>query len=82
MSQRQHSALWIASRGGHTEVVQILLSHPNIIIDQPDLFGVAPLWSACNKGHSEVVELLLNPPNIQKKIKLFKKGQYKNQKYK
>jgi ankyrin repeat protein len=50
--------LWMASQGGHTEVVKLLLaSKADVNVAYTD--GRTPLWQASLNGHTEVVKLLL-----------------------
>eukprot|EP01083_Nonionella_stella_P078803 215874_1 len=56
---KQRSALWISSLRGHVDVVELLLSQPNLGIDDQDVLGVTALWAACQNNHIKVVELLL-----------------------
>ena len=55
-----------ASRGGHLAVVELLLKHENIKVNQAMNDGTTPLSMASHTGQLAVVELLLK----QKKIKV------------
>ena len=63
------TALMVAAKAGHTEVVRVLLeggADPNI----QDTTGVTALMAAAQAGHTEVVRVLLEggaDPNIQNK---------------
>ena len=53
---------------GLTEVVKLLLKHPNIDVNQTSYLDgerITPLGLACEKGHTEVVALLLEHSNIE-----------------
>ncbi|EHK19521.1 uncharacterized protein TRIVIDRAFT_132672, partial [Trichoderma virens Gv29-8] len=47
-------------KGGHLDLVQILLDRGTMIIDSRDENGCTPLLLAVERGHSEVVQLLLD----------------------
>ena len=49
---------------GHHEVVDLLLRHDGIDVNQADVNDVTPLYIACELGHFEVVELLLRRDDI------------------
>jgi ankyrin repeat protein len=80
---------WTNSRGGetplltacyrgHTAVVELLLSLPNIGdgVNKPDDYDRTPLYWACGEGHTAVVELLLSLPNIGDSVNKPDKGGY------
>jgi ankyrin repeat protein len=52
--------LGYAAMQGHKEVVQALVAHPAIAIDQPNQAGLSPLMLACIKRHTTVAQLLLS----------------------
>ena len=52
------SSLMLASRSGHTEIVQLLLE-ARADKDFTDNRGITGLMLACQQGHVEVVSLLL-----------------------
>ncbi|KAH6902662.1 ankyrin repeat-containing domain protein [Coprinopsis sp. MPI-PUGE-AT-0042] len=54
------TALMYASRAGHTEVVNLLLAFPGIVVDAVDRDGRTALSSAFQNGHQEVVVLILD----------------------
>ena len=60
-----HHTIWWASKGGHTEVVKMLLE-----VDGMDVNDTAtgnsktPLHFACENGHLEVLKVLLNVKDI------------------
>ncbi len=54
------TALLDASRQGHSEIVDILLSVPGIGILLPDMYQDLPLNCACKNGHIKTGKLLLN----------------------
>ena len=47
-----------ASYQGHVEVVRLLLSQPNIDLNNKDDWNDSPLGGAKNNNHTEVVQLL------------------------
>lgn len=54
------TALMLAARLGHLEMVQILLKHGDINVDLQDLNGMTALYIAAREGHNEIIQLLLN----------------------
>ena len=59
------SALFYASLEDHSRIVELLLSHENILLNNKDkMYRVTPLGIASYKGNSEVVKLLLEHPQI------------------
>jgi ankyrin repeat protein len=52
--------LYFAVYRGCTEIVRLLLDHPDIEADQKDYLGRNPLHIAASRGRIETVELLLN----------------------
>lgn len=59
--QFAETPLWLASRNGHTDSVNILLDHganPSTICDHPDC--PTPLWAALEAGHLESAAALLS----------------------
>ena len=50
--------------GGHSEVVELLLKHPQIDINKGNFLALTALHNASYYGHSKVVELLLQHPQI------------------
>ncbi|CUS14479.1 unnamed protein product [Tuber aestivum] len=53
------TVLHLAAVGGHLDIVQFLLSRPELIRDVRDLLGWSPLHRACRNGRPEVVQCLL-----------------------
>jgi ankyrin repeat protein len=58
----KYTALHYAARGGHNEIVKLLLARPEIQVNRGDEYRALVL--AADKGHKEVVRMLLNMPNI------------------
>ncbi|MFH4980940.1 hypothetical protein AB6A40_007649 [Gnathostoma spinigerum] len=54
------TALYWASHGGHTEVVKLLLSIPNISVSSQNKIGDTALHAAAWKAHADCVNLLLD----------------------
>ena len=51
---------YYAAQEGHIEIVQLLLQHPNIDVNQHDRqHAITPLFIASIQGHVEIVRLLL-----------------------
>ena len=66
------TGLWRAAYEGHLEVVKLLLSVPEIDVNQAKTTtGATPLFMASQKGHDKVVKALLADhrvdPNIRRK---------------
>ena len=54
-------AVYWACEKGHTEIVKLLLTHPNI---DPSVCGGLAIFCASKNGHLEIVKLLLAHPDI------------------
>ncbi|KAF8417852.1 ankyrin repeat-containing domain protein, partial [Tirmania nivea] len=54
-----YTPLYHASRCGHADVVNFLLSHGSLVDNQSRISGDTPLMGAVSHGHLEVVRLLL-----------------------
>lgn len=54
------SPLLVAARGGHKEVLEILLAKFPDLIDKPTASGATPLWCAVLNGEKKVVRFLLD----------------------
>lgn len=54
-----NTALYWACHGGHLDIVKILLSQPNIELNQQNKLGDTALHAASWKGYADIVELLL-----------------------
>uniref|UniRef100_A0A3Q1IX86 Osteoclast-stimulating factor 1 n=1 Tax=Anabas testudineus TaxID=64144 RepID=A0A3Q1IX86_ANATE len=55
-----NTALYWGCHGGHKDVVELLLSQPNVEVNQQNKLGDTPLHAAAWKGYSDIVEMLLN----------------------
>jgi ankyrin repeat protein len=53
------TALCVASRWGHIEIVKVLLNHGAAVNAASDL-GITPLLEAAENGNAHIVRLLLN----------------------
>lgn len=53
-----------ACQQGYSEMVELLLTHPQIDVKKPTYKGGTPFFVACGKGHSQMVELLLKDQRI------------------
>ena len=62
------TALMKAAEAGHLDVVQALLSRPDINVNSQSATGWAALMSATLKGHLNIVQALLQHPNINVNI--------------
>ncbi|STX81682.1 ankyrin repeat-containing protein [Legionella busanensis] len=56
--------VYLACRGGHLTVLQELLKHPDIAINQADNSGTTPLWIACQNGHLTIMQELVKRSDI------------------
>jgi ankyrin repeat protein len=61
---RKLGLLFLACQLGDLNLVQILLEHTNIKINQTNKDGATPLYNACFDGYLQVVAELLKHPNI------------------
>eukprot|EP00981_Chlorochromonas_danica_P007269 scaffold1624_cov233-Ochromonas_danica.AAC.2 len=52
-------------RGGHVEVVDILLNDNRTVVNQVDEYKRTPLFAACQYGHVEVVRKLLKHKQVK-----------------
>ncbi|KPP65940.1 osteoclast-stimulating factor 1-like, partial [Scleropages formosus] len=55
-----NTALYWACHGGHKDVVELLLGHANIELNQQNKLGDTALHAAAWKGYADIVEMLLN----------------------
>ncbi|XP_061116028.1 osteoclast-stimulating factor 1 [Conger conger] len=55
-----NTALYWACHGGHKDVVDLLLGHANIELNQQNKLGDTAIHAAAWKGYSDIVEMLLN----------------------
>ena len=60
----KRTALMLACKKGCSEIVELLLSVPDIDYNRGDISGMTALHFACRKGDTKSVELLLKMPNI------------------
>ena len=56
--------VWAASNG-HTEIIKLLLAHPEIRVNEKNSNENTALISAASNGHTEIVRFLLARPEIQ-----------------
>lgn len=56
------TALHLAAREGHKEVVLALLHCASILVNEEDVDGLTPLHYACLQGQAEVAQMLLHHP--------------------
>lgn len=63
------TALMFASALSRSEIVKILLEHPNINVNAVDDQGRTSFWWAAAGGHYEVVQLLANRRGVKKRLK-------------
>ena len=61
------TALYCASFSGHTEIVQLLLNHPDIKVNITNRDGRTPLKIASEEGHTQIMELLKAKEEEEKK---------------
>ena len=54
------TALMLAARLGHLEMIEILLQHPGINVDLQDVNGMTALYIAARENHHEIAQLLLD----------------------
>jgi len=58
------TALHLASEGGHAEVVKLLLAHPQINVNQRDLYESTSILRGCSSRRVPVLRLLLKDPRV------------------
>jgi len=58
-----YTALYAASRNGHSALVSFLISLPEINVNLGDSENETPLFAAIERGHIDVVQLLLSVPH-------------------
>ena len=65
---KDRTALWWASHRYHDKLVELLLGHQDVDVNQTNKYGQTPLHVACESKSiwdEEVVELLLSHESIQ-----------------
>ena len=68
--KKQRTVLHHASKRGYTQIVEVLLQQPDILIDPVDNLGNTPLHLAAARGNCEIVEMLIDKKanlNVQNK---------------
>ena len=60
VNDEDQSALLLAAKHGHIEVVKHLISIPHIQINRPDLQFCTPIHHACWEGHINIMKVLLD----------------------
>jgi hypothetical protein len=58
------TSLHIAAEFGYTEIVQLLIEHPNILVNLKSTSGATPFLLACQCGRTSVVRILIRDPRI------------------
>ncbi|MCP4748673.1 MAG: ankyrin repeat domain-containing protein, partial [Desulfobacteraceae bacterium] len=53
-----------AAKNGHIEIVKLLLSHPEIDVNQANNIGFTPLYWAAKKSRVDIINALLSDPKI------------------
>ena len=48
-----------ASKGGYSDIVQLLLGHPEVSVQQGDILGTSPLMNAAMRGDVKIGRMLL-----------------------
>jgi ankyrin repeat protein len=61
---RGWTAFYCACYRGHVDIVQVLMAHPDIDINQKGHIGRTPFFMACNNGHSSIVRMFLNDSRL------------------
>ncbi|KAH7109138.1 ankyrin repeat-containing domain protein [Dactylonectria macrodidyma] len=56
---KRRTALFLASRSGYHDVVEVLITVGRIPLESTDWYGSTALFAAVRNGHADVVELLL-----------------------
>ena len=59
------TALILASKRGHKEIVQLLLQHKDSDVKRKDIERRTAVMVASSKGHKEIVQLLLDHKELQ-----------------
>ena len=50
--------LHLAVQSGHTELVRLLLSHPDLQVNRTDSAGLTALHLACSQGRDKLVRII------------------------
>ena len=58
-SQAGQSLLHLAIQSGHTELVRLLLSHPDTDVNMTDTAGLTPLHLASSQGRDKIVRIMV-----------------------
>lgn len=60
INDEDQTALLLAAKHGHDNIVKYLISLPHININKPDLQYCSPLHHACWEGHMTIMKLLID----------------------
>jgi ankyrin repeat protein len=59
-----HTALLVAARDGHTEIVSVLLAAGADVNAVEPTFGAVPLHKAVYNGHADITQILVDTPGV------------------
>ena len=58
------TALYMANKNGHVEIVNALLTNNKVDVTLQDIHGVTALWMASSMGHVEIIKVLLTNDKV------------------